>query len=76
MLDQILNLQIVTTSKMSLDEANHLIKQLECADLAKTAFIKGKLSLEDYFDILKLCGVNVDEYLSIIGANLQTVGIL
>lgn len=76
MLQDILNLQIITTPGMSFDECDHLIKQLECANLAKIAFIAGNISLADYCDILELCGVNVDEYILQIEQNLTTVGIL
>lgn len=76
MINQVLNLQIITAEGMSLQESDHLIKQLECAELAKDAFIRGELSLEDYCDILQLCGVNVDEYLTQIETNLNAVGIL
>jgi hypothetical protein len=76
MINEVLNLQIITTPGMTIEESEHLIKQLECAELAKTAFIRGELSLEDYCDILQLCGVNVDEYLFQIESNLHLAGIL
>ncbi|PHJ62792.1 hypothetical protein VF14_26875 [Nostoc linckia z18] len=76
MINEILGLQIITTPGMSLEECSYLIKQLECANLAKIQFAQGKLSLEDFCDILELCGVNVDEYLLQVEANLTTAGIL
>ncbi|BAY15701.1 hypothetical protein NIES21_15200 [Anabaenopsis circularis NIES-21] len=76
MINEILNLQIITTAGMSIQESEYLIKQLECAELAKSAFAEGKLSLLDYCDILQLCEVNVDEYLTQIETNLNAAGIL
>lgn len=76
MLNEVLGLQIITTPGMSLAESEHLIKQLECANLGKIAFIKGELSLEDFCDILELCDVDVDEYLINVENNLSIAGIL
>lgn len=76
MINEILNLQVITAPGTTIQESKHLIKQLECAELAKTAFIRGELSFQDYCDILQLCGVNVDEYLLQIEANLNLAGIL
>lgn len=74
MLNSILGLQIIVTPGIEKQEASHLIKQLECAELAQAAFVKGNLSLIDYCDILQLCDVDVDNYLLQVENNLSTVG--
>jgi hypothetical protein len=76
MLQEILNLQIVVSPGIEKAESVHLIKQLECAELALNAFVKGFLSLSDYCDILQLCEVNVDDYLLQVEDNLSLVGII
>jgi hypothetical protein len=76
MLNEILELQIITTPGMSIEECQHLIQKLECANLAKESLIEGNLSLEDYCDILGLCEVNVDEYLINIEDNLTVAGMI
>ncbi|MFN6485439.1 MULTISPECIES: hypothetical protein [unclassified Nostoc] len=75
MIQQFLETQIVTTEGMSHDQALHLIKQMECADLALARFLKGEISFSDYCDILELCEVNIDSYLINVEENLATVGI-
>lgn len=76
MLEDILNLRIIVTPHAEQSELAHLVKQLECAELAQSSFVKGNLSLEDYCDILQLCDVNVDDYLLQVESNLSAVGIL
>lgn len=70
MLNNILGLTIVTSGDLSESDSLELIEQLECADLAKQNFINGLLSFEDFLDILKLCDVNIDDYLIIVEGNL------
>ncbi|NJN13890.1 MAG: hypothetical protein HC836_34530 [Richelia sp. RM2_1_2] len=74
MLTEILNLQIIVTPDIEKTESAYLIKQLECAELALNAFVKGDLSLSDYCDILLLCDVNVDDYLLQVEDNLSAIG--
>lgn len=76
MLDDILTLQIIVEPSISIEESKHLIKQLECANLAKVAFIKGELSFSDFCDILSLCGLDIDEYIGIVESNLQSINLL
>ncbi len=76
MLDDILGLSIITTEKMSESESSKLIEKLECAELAKTRFIKGEISFEDYLDILELCEVDIDNYLITVEDNLAVDGII
>lgn len=75
MIQELLGTQIVTTEGMSNDEALHLVKQAECAELALTHFLKGLISFCDYCDILELCGVGMDSYLINLENNLTAVGI-
>lgn len=76
MISDILSLTIVTTQGMSADESLMLIKQLECAELAKQRFIEGLISFEDYLDILSLCNVNIDDYLVTVEGNLVIAGVI
>lgn len=76
MISDILSLTIVTTQGMSADESLMLIKQLECAELAKQRFIEGLISFEDYLDILSLCKVNIDDYLVTVEGNLVIAGVI
>lgn len=75
MLQRVLGLQIITAEGISRDESLHLIKQMECAELALARFLKREISFSDYCDILKLCGVGIDDYLINLEKNLSTVGI-
>ncbi|WP_138500898.1 hypothetical protein [Nostoc sp. PA-18-2419] len=76
MLEDILQLRIVTTEGMSESESLKLIEQLECAELAQKRFIEGSISFEDYLDILELCEVDIDDYLEIVEENLEGEKIL
>ncbi|MBW4556412.1 MAG: hypothetical protein KME59_10810 [Trichormus sp. ATA11-4-KO1] len=75
MIAQLLGTEIITTQGMSHDEALHLIQQPECADLALTRFLEGAISFSDYCDILELCEVGMDGYLTNLEENLTAVGI-
>jgi len=76
MLDEILSLEIFVAPNLESAEIQHLIKQLECAELAQTNFIKGKLTFADYCDILQLCNVNIDRYLIQVEENLHEIGLI
>ncbi|MGB3641147.1 MAG: hypothetical protein WBA39_26740 [Rivularia sp. (in: cyanobacteria)] len=76
MIDEITGLQLITTPHVCREELNYLIQQMECAELARIAFIGGELSLSDYCDILQLCNINVDQYLLIVEENLTTAKVL
>ncbi len=76
MIDDILGLELITAPSLCREEINYLIKQMECAELAKSAFICGELSLSDYCDILHLCNINVDQYLLIVEENLTAAKVL
>jgi hypothetical protein len=76
MLSSILNTEINLNGFVCIDEANHLIKQQECVELARTRFINGEISFADYCDILELCDINIDQYLVTVENNLQVVGCL
>jgi hypothetical protein len=76
MLNDILGLTIITNQGMSEGESLRLIEKLECAELAQQHFIKARISLIDYLDILDLCEVNVDDYLETVENNLTIAGVL
>lgn len=75
MLDDLLGVEIITQCP-SKEELEHLIKQEEGARLALDAFLSRRISLEDYCDILELCGVNMDEYIINLQSNIQATGII
>lgn len=56
-------------------EVTHLIKQLEVAELATDKFIKGEINFDDFLELMELAGVDIDEYLIVVEANLLEVGI-
>lgn len=76
MLNEILGLEILVASNLESSEIKHLIKQLECAELAQAKFIKGELKFSDYCDILQLCDVNIDGYLIQVEDNLHEIGLM
>lgn len=76
MIHEITGLQLITTPHVSREELNYLIQQMECAELARIAFVRGELSLSDYCDILQLCNINVDQYLLTVEENLTTAKVL
>jgi hypothetical protein len=73
MIEQVFNLSIITTKDMSIGEIQDLIDKLQCAELARDAFLASKISFEELIDIYELCGVNVDEYLLTLEENLKEI---
>lgn len=57
------------------DEIEYLVKAEEACRLALDKFLAQQISLQDYFDILQLAGVNIDDYLLTLENNLIAVGI-
>ncbi|HLO88876.1 MAG TPA: hypothetical protein VK203_28265 [Nostocaceae cyanobacterium] len=72
----ILGVEIPLHPEMCQDEINTRIEQEEAAYLGKIAFLKGKITLEEYLDILEMCEVDMDDYLLNLEGNLKTVGII
>jgi hypothetical protein len=68
--------EIRLVSPVCFAEATHLIKQLECAELAIDRFLTCSISFRDLLDILELCEVDIDEYLFTLDSNLREVGII
>lgn len=75
MLSEILGVEIPLFPQMSLDEIEIRIEQEECAYLGKIAFLNNQISLEDYFDILELCEVGMDEYLINLESSIKTIDV-
>lgn len=75
MLQSLLATEIYLPHQITEDEANYLIAQSECAELALSRFVAGDISFEDYCDILELCNVDIDNYLLTIEINLEIAGI-
>jgi hypothetical protein len=48
---------------------------LEVAELATDKFIKGEINFDDFLELMELAGVDIDEYLIVVEANLLEVGI-
>lgn len=75
MIEAILQPEIFLVNQVCSEEAAHLIKQLEVAKLATDKFIKAEINFDDFLELMKLSGVNIDEYLLVVEENLLSIGI-
>ncbi len=74
MLATILQPEINLIHPVCLQEANHLCKQLELAQLATDKFVGCEISFSDFLELMELAEVNIDDYLLTIENNLLEVG--
>ncbi len=74
MLGEIIGIEIPLFPQITDEEIKLRIEQEEAAYLGKIAFIKGKISLEEYLDILEMCEVDIDDFLLTLENNLVIVG--
>ncbi|MBK1989049.1 hypothetical protein A0J48_016130 [Sphaerospermopsis aphanizomenoides BCCUSP55] len=70
----ILELVIIPGLDICSAAALDLVERLEAANLAQQRLLEGFISLEDYFDILELCGVDMDQYLGVVEQNVFDCG--
>lgn len=76
MLNQLLGVEIPLYSEISEDEIQLRCDQEEAAYLGKMDYLKGQITLEDYFDILELCEVDMDGFLLNLEENLTEAGLI
>jgi len=74
LLGQIIGVEIPLFPELEDDEISRRIEQEEAATLAMDCFLKGKISVSDYLDILELCEVEMDAYCQNLESNLIIVG--
>jgi hypothetical protein len=74
LIDQLLSFDIVLVNHPDNDEINNLIKREEICSLAKTQFIKGEISFQDFLDCLEVAEISIDEYLPILNENCRMDG--
>lgn len=55
------------------DEINFLLKAEETATLALERFLAQEITLQDYADILDVCGIDIDEYLQTVDDNCALI---
>lgn len=75
MLQNLIGVEIPLFPELEGSEIEKRIEQEEAASLAMDCFIHGKISLEDYLDILELCEVDMDAYSENINSNLIILGL-
>jgi hypothetical protein len=61
-------------SPMPDDDLDELLADFQVARAALDSLLDGKLSLDDYLEILAACGVNMDDYARVTENNLLIVG--
>ncbi|MBD2388445.1 hypothetical protein [Cylindrospermum sp. FACHB-282] len=74
--DDLIKIEIPLFSEMTDDEVKLRIEQEEIAYLARQAFLKGSIPLEDYFDVLEAVEVDMDDYVTTLESGLVVVGVL
>jgi hypothetical protein len=75
MIQNLLSTEIVIVEKISDEEARQLEKQLELSELALKRFLKSEINFSDYLEIMKMCQINIDDYLIVVQNNLSAIGI-
>jgi hypothetical protein len=76
MLEDIIGVEIPLYPQITEDEIALRIEQEEAAYLGRKAFLKGQISPDEYFDILEMCEVNMDDFLINLEGNLTESGLL
>lgn len=56
---------------MSSDEIQLRIEQEEAAYLGKIAFINGRITIDEYIDILEMCEVDIDDFFIAVEQNIE-----
>jgi hypothetical protein len=76
MIEGVIGVEIPLYPQMTEDEIVLRIEQEEAAHLGLTCFCNGQITLEEYMDILEMCEVEMDGYISNIESNLIVIGAL
>jgi hypothetical protein len=76
MLGQVIGVEIPLFPEMETDEMQLRLDQEEAACLGKIAYLKNKITFEEYLDILKMCEVDIDGYLLNLEGNLSEIGLI
>jgi hypothetical protein len=74
MIQNLIGVEIPLFSELEDSEIEKRIEQEEAASLGMDCFIQGKISFEDYLDILELCEVDMDAYSENVNSNLIILG--
>lgn len=75
MIEQLIGVEIPLFPELEDDEIAKRIEQEEAANLAMNCFLNGKISFQDYLDILELCEVEMDSYCDNLDSNLIMLGV-
>ena len=67
----LIGVEIQLHSCMPSDEIQLRIEQEEAACLGKIAFINGRITIDDYIDILEMCEVDIDDYFIAVEQNIE-----
>jgi hypothetical protein len=76
MIAGIIGVEIPLYPQMTEDEIKLRLEQEEAAHLGQVAFCKGLITLEEYMDILEMCEVDMDDFVSNLESNLIVIGVL
>jgi hypothetical protein len=74
MIRSLIGVEIPLFPEICDQEIEKRIEQEEAANLALTCFVAGKISLSDYLDILEMCEVEMDDFISNAENNLIILG--
>ncbi len=65
-----------TTRDMNDQDLKNLLDTYALVDTAKSDFLAGRLSFQDYIDLLETAQVNIDSYLSTVENNLYLMKLI
>lgn len=74
MLEDLLDSQLIISPDYNQSDIEQLIQRLDNCHQATQMLIQGKISIEDYLDILEFNGHDIDNYFAVTDANLLLVG--
>ena len=69
-LEDVLGIELNLHPHLHVEEINDMVEREEAVSLGLRALDRGQITIEDYFDIVELAGIDMDEYINTVGDNL------
>jgi hypothetical protein len=69
-LRDILGIELNLHPHLHVEEINDMVEREEAVSLGLQALERGRISVDDFFDIVELAGLDMDEYIDTVGDNL------
>jgi hypothetical protein len=69
-LEDILGIELNLHPHLHIEEINDMVEREEAVSLGLQALERGRISVDDFFDIVELAGLDMDEYINTVGDNL------